>query len=122
MEREAVRGGVNIRTGPHRPEKFGFDPSVCWGVFVGDCVADDPAHTLSEVDGHAHTYPRDQWRGWICIIDPKRVLTRGGRPSLLLRHELAHLLQPGQGHNARWKDQMAELGARAEAKRYERRK
>ncbi len=27
-----------MKCGPHRPEKFGLDPKVCWGVFVGTCV------------------------------------------------------------------------------------
>lgn len=109
-----------MRPGPHRPAKLGLDPHVVWGVFAGDCVADESWHDPKyHVEGHAHTF--GPWRGWICIPDTARILTKAGRPTLLLLHEVAHLMAGNEGHGADWREALISLGGKAEANRYQRR-
>ncbi len=62
-----------MKCGPHRPEKFGLDPKVCWGVFVGTCVEGTRwVIDLPDIDAHSHTEADDLWPGWICVARPKR--------------------------------------------------
>ena len=108
-----------MRAGPHRPDRLGLDPEVVWGVYAGDCIADehwhDPKHVI---EGHAHV--KGPWRGWICIPSPSRVLTRTGRPSQLLLHEVAHLMVGTIDHGVAWRNALRTIGGGAEARRYER--
>lgn len=111
------------RSGPYRPEKFGLDPAVCWGVHLGGCVemGSDEVHRQVELRGHAHTSSQSYWHGWICIINPNDAFTRRGGPTNLVLHEYAHLLCGERvGHGAKWKTTVTALGAGAEAKKYER--
>ncbi len=112
---------MTVRPGPYRPERFGFDPAICWGVHLGGCVEMGPeeVHKQVHLAGHAHTNRGCRWRGWICIIDPAEAFTRLGNPSRLVLHEYAHLIcGDAVGHGATWKRVVAELGAGTEAKRY----
>ena len=112
---------MRLPPGPHHPSRFGpmFD-TYCWGVYVGSCIDGEDAYRLVELDGHAHNDEGDPWYGWICIIHPNMVLTANGDPSHLLLHELAHLMPGGKGHGRRWRDHLVSLGARSEARKYDR--
>jgi hypothetical protein len=78
------------------------------GVSVGQCV--DGSALPPEVYAHAHQYPKDSNRGWICIRSPRYVLRRGSRQlSTTVMHELAHLVAAA-GHDDDWRRTMRELG------------
>lgn len=78
------------------------------GVSVGQCV--DGSHLASDVYAHAHQYPKDANRGWICIRSPRDVMRRGSRElSATVMHEFAHLLAAA-GHDDDWRKTMRELG------------
>ena len=106
-----------MRCGPHRPEKFDLDPSLCWGVMVGTCIEgtrwfiDQP-----DIDAHVHTDDEDPWSGWICVARPKRGDIGSGRFRELVMHEYAHLLAGCGGHGPVWQDRFAELGYGKEAR------
>ena len=104
---------------PYRASDLGLDFDVVWGVYVGGCIegANVSWRLFNEMYGHAHNDSKDEWFGWICILDPKHVLTRTGRPTRTLLHEIAHLLVPNQGHTNKWRKVVTELGAGSEAKR-----
>jgi hypothetical protein len=78
------------------------------GLSVGQCVDGSPL--ARDVYAHAHQYPKDSNRGWICIRSPRDVLKRGSRhlsPTVI--HELAHLVAAA-GHDDDWRRTMRELG------------
>jgi len=105
---------------PYKISDLGIDDEdgLVWGVYVGGCIDDGGAWRLwREQHGHAHNDTTDPWFGWICIIEPKDVLTKTGRPTGILLHEFAHMLCPNQGHNAAWKKAVTALGASREIKR-----
>jgi hypothetical protein len=78
------------------------------GLCVGQCVDGSPL--AADVYAHAHQYPRDSNRGWICIRSPRDVLKRGSRElSTTVMHELAHLVAIA-GHDDDWRKTMRELG------------
>lgn len=113
--------------GPYRPEVFGFDPVVCWGVHVGGCVEmdNDEVYKQLDIEAHAHTRmgPNSRWKGWICVIRPSNVFTKTGRPSRLLLHEYGHLICGNrEGHGPAWRRVVTELGAASEVKKYERKR
>src|SRR5438876_657713 len=61
------------------------------GLSVGQCVDGSPLPT--GVYAHAHQYPKDSNRGWVCIRSPRDILRRGSREiSTTVMHEFAHLL------------------------------
>lgn len=105
---------------PYKAEQLGLpdEENRVWGVFVGGCVEDGSAWRLwREIYGHAHNDTIDPWYGWICILEIRDVLTPSGRPTSILLHELAHLYAPNQGHSAKWKRIVTELGAAKEIER-----
>ncbi len=78
------------------------------GLSVGQCVDGSPLGP--GVYAHAHQYPKDSNRGWICIRSPKDVLGRGSRLlSAPVMHELDHLVAAA-GHDDDWRRTMRELG------------
>jgi hypothetical protein len=78
------------------------------GLCVGQCVDGSPL--APDVYAHAHQYPKDSNRGWICIRSPRDVLRRGSRQlSTTVMHELAHLVAAA-GHDDDWRRTMRELG------------
>lgn len=100
---------------PTPPEPGQFIPPPAWGwppgigVFVGGCVAADRPRTAFTVRGHAHIARSDPRHGWICIRYPRHVFAADGGPSVLMLHELAHVVT-GQSHTAAWRDKLRELG------------
>ena len=100
-------------------ERAGYEDcaDAIWGVYVGGCVGGDSAWRLfHEIHGHAHNDEVDEWFGWVCILEPKHVLTPTQRLTGTLIHEIAHILAPNEGHSRRWKRIVTELGAPQEAK------
>jgi hypothetical protein len=55
--------------------------------------------------------------GWICVRSEKRLYTPDGRPSNLMKHELAHIIT-GLGHNQVWANKLRELGGTIPKGRY----
>lgn len=80
------------------------------GVFLGGCV-ERGGRSSFRAKGHAHN-GEGSHSGWICIRSRKRLMTRTGRPSELMLHELAHLLAPRQWHNSTFKRRLRELKIR----------
>ena len=112
-----------IRPGAHRPTVFGLqDYPVVWGVYLGNaCVSAENPLEWIEVWAHAHNDPEDEWFGWICIRDAKLAFTKRGNPSLVMKHEVAHLLVPKQGHTRKWRETLTSIGGAVEARKYEKR-
>ena len=109
-----------MREGPHRPERLGLDPRIVWGVSAGSCIAGEQWYDKRyHIEGHAHYV--GPWRGWICLPDTDRIVTPPGRPTLLVLHEVAHLMAGNKGHGADWREALIGLGGKAEANRYLRR-
>jgi hypothetical protein len=113
-----------LRPGPHKVTEL-FDVknhtelSHIWGIFVGEgCVSGMDPLEWKRIDAHAHSLENDEWQGWICIADPKAVVTPKGRPSHTLLHELAHLILKNVSHGKKWADTVIRLGAKAEAGKY----
>jgi len=78
------------------------------GLSVGQCVDGSPLPT--GVYAHAHQYPKDSNRGWVCIRSPRDILRRGSREiSTTVMHGFAHLLAAA-GHDDDWRRTMRELG------------
>ena len=78
------------------------------GLSVGQCVDGSPLPP--SVYAHAHQYPKDSNRGWVCIRSPRHVLRPGSQEvSTTVMHELAHLLAAA-GHDDSWRRTMRELG------------
>lgn len=84
------------------------------GLFVGGCVEHGIGSRFRAM-AHAHNTPGGEYQGWICVLSPRRVLTRSGGPSQLMLHELAHLLTPGRGHDDKWRAVARSLGYRLPA-------
>jgi len=111
---------TRIKPGPHRPSVFKLDEwPVVWGVYVGDgCVSAADPLEWANIHAHAHNKTDDPWFGWICIADDRKAFTKLGRPSLLMKHEVAHLLVPNAMHNAKWKKVLTGMGGTSEVKKY----
>jgi hypothetical protein len=78
------------------------------GLSIGQCVDGSPLP--ADVYAHAHQYPKDSNRGWVCIRSPRDVLRRDSRQlSTTVMHEFAHLLAAA-GHDDDWRRTMRELG------------
>lgn len=81
------------------------------GLFVGGCVERGDGSRF-RVRAHAHW--GDDHTGWICVLSPRRLYTESGKPSQVMLHELAHLLEPG-GHHDKWRAAARALGYRLPA-------
>ena len=80
------------------------------GVFVGGCVERGDGSSFRR-QAHAHTSKTDPFQGWVCVRSPKRLRTASGKPSMVMLHELAHILT-GHGHDDTWRRKVRELGGR----------
>ncbi len=105
---------------PYHPHQLGIDDPdhVIWGIFVGSCVDERLSQSIWEnARSHAHNYTKDPWFGWICVVSPKDALTKSGKPTDILIHEIAHLMCPNQFHSPKWKRTVVRMGAGAEIER-----
>jgi len=101
-----------IKGRPYRPAQLGIENDEVWGVFVGGCIDERNAWSIWEgVDAHAHNDTKSAWFGWICVLEPRHVLTPTGRLASTLLHELAHILVPNEYHTEKWKRMVVDLGA-----------
>ena len=88
------------------------------GVYVGGCIHERNSYTIWEGSrSHAHNRRKNEFYGWICVLDPKDVLTPRGKPTAVILHELAHLLAPETLHSRSWKKAVTELGCGSEVAR-----
>jgi len=106
--------------GIYRPEEFGFDRTVCRGVFVGGCIRGSTRTgvTTRGDAAHSHNYRGDRHFGWICVADERDLFTPSRRPTRVMWHEYAHLLVPNANHGARWRAAVTALGWPSEARRF----
>ena len=117
---------VRVKNGPHRP--LALSPALSmypdlWGIYVGDgCVTGETPLLWREIDAHAHNTIEDEWFGWVCVADPYNVITASGQPTVLLKHEIAHILCKNSGHDKKWRLVLTNMGAESEAKKYEKKK
>jgi len=84
------------------------------GVFVGGCIERGEGSSF-RAKAHAHCCPnskgqQDEYFGWICVRSAKRLYRLNGRPSMLMLHELAHILTPFHWHDDAWRKKVRELG------------
>ena len=92
------------------------------GTFVGGCVERGDGSSFRR-RAHAHCFDGDPYKGWICVRSPKRLRMANGKPSMLMLHEMAHILTPNHWHDDVWRDKVRELGGRIsrwETKEYHR--
>lgn len=89
------------------------------GIFVGGCVERGNGSSF-RAKAHAHCLDIDVYYGWICVRSAKRLRMNNGNPSILMLHELAHLLTKELYHNDKWRRKNKELGGWIE-KRYRKR-
>lgn len=59
---------------------------------------------------HAHNDSKYPQFGQICVLSERRLYNPDGSPSNLLKHELAHMLNPNKGHDQRWAAILRALG------------
>jgi hypothetical protein len=79
------------------------------GIFVGGCIERKEGSSFRR-KAHAHCFRKetsiylgDKYFGYICVRSPKRLFMKNGKPSLLLWHELAHIVtQAGHGDKKYW--------------------
>lgn len=79
------------------------------GIFLGGCVDRGDGSSFRR-KAHAHTRTKIN-QGWICVRSRHRLMNDKGKPSLLMWHELAHLISK-QGHTNKWRKTMRELCGR----------
>lgn len=83
------------------------------GVFVGGCVDRGDGSSFRAL---AHTHTQTAPLGWICVRSERRLFTPAGAPSRLLRHEAAHVLEPGAGHGSqRFERALRAVGIRTDS-------
>ena len=86
------------------------DQGILRGVFLAGCVDRGDGSSFRR-KAHAHTGGNN--KGWICVRSRHRLMGTSGKPSLLMWHELAHLISR-QGHTAKWRDTMRQLCGRTD--------
>lgn len=103
------------------------------GVFVGGCVERGEGSSFRR-KAHAHNDKRnnDSYFGWVCFRSWRRVGTYTmnasslfdgeiTKPSMLMKHEAAHILTPNHGHDDVWRKKVREIGGQInwwETKKY----
>ena len=105
---------------PYYSDTLGLDDpdGVLRGVFVGGCVDERTAWGVWEnTRSHAHNSSKGEWFGWICIMKPEDVLTRSGKMTSTLAHEIAHLVHPDALHSRAWKRTVTKMGYGVEIER-----
>ena len=70
------------------------------GTFVGGCVERGDGSSFRR-KAHAHCYDKDPHQGWICVRSPKRLYDSAGNASLLMWHEMAHIITK-DGHGRKF--------------------
>jgi hypothetical protein len=98
---------------PYYSDTLGIDDpdGVIRGIFVGSCIDERNAWSVWEgASGHSHNVSKSDWFGWICILNPKDVLTPSGKITAALAHEICHLLCPDAGHSRAWKVAVTKMG------------
>ena len=83
-------------------KQYGFK-----GVSVGYCISDGRKFRRM---AHAHNRKNDKYFGWICILSSKRLRMNNGKPSMLMLHELAHILTPNHWHDDTWRKSVRAIG------------
>ena len=92
------------------------------GTFVGGCIERGDGSSFRS-RAHAHCFGSDLYKGWICVRSHKRLRMANGKPSMLMLHEMAHILTPNHWHDDCWREKVRELGGRIsrwETKEYHR--
>lgn len=106
-----------------RAVERGYPEPHLEGVSLGGCASAHRTAWLGAMrrSAHAHSDPRDPLVGWLCFkADRVDVIESVTGPTVLARHEYAHLLAPrDHGHGQAWRRAVIALGAPAEATRYE---
>ena len=87
------------------------------GLFVGGCVKRGDGSSFRR---KAHAHFKGDRQGWICVRSAKRLRNPKGEPSLLMWHELTHLVS-AQGHTAKFERVMRELCGRSHIAGYRKR-
>lgn len=75
----------------HFPEFEQFKSQGYKGTFVGGCVERGEGSSFRR-KAHAHCYNKDPHQGWICVRSAKRLYDKQGKASLLMWHEMAHII------------------------------
>jgi len=111
---------ITTRPGANRPSAFGLEAwPVVWGVYVGQgCISGEDPLDWIHILAHAHNRKDEEYFGWICIRDAKMAFTKLGNPSLVMKHEVAHLIANDQGHTKKWREILTQMGGGVEAKKY----
>lgn len=85
------------------------------GLWVKGCVERGEG---SNVRYSAHTHKDGEFNGWICVKGHSRLRRPDGKPTLLIWHELAHILSgSGHWHDKVWQNNMRNLCGRVDRKR-----
>ncbi|MFA6971811.1 MAG: hypothetical protein WC208_10470 [Gallionella sp.] len=109
------------------PEFEKYKPLGYKGTFVGGCIERGDGSSF-RAKAHAHNEPyggikvldeqgnpkRGEHFGWICVRSPKRLRMANGKPSMLMLHEMAHILTPDHWHDDAWRAKVRELGGKIE--------
>lgn len=98
---------------PYYSDTLGIDDpdGVIRGIYVGSCIHERNSLRIWEGSGsHAHNFSKTEFYGWICILDPKDIITPAGKMTSRLAHEVAHLLNPDQHHTRNWKRTITKMG------------
>lgn len=109
---EDALGILTLRSGIDRPIRLSLGGCA-------EAIGTDRSGAMRR-SAHAHVAKADPMRGWACFKSPNiaRAITPTRFPTRLLVHEWAHLAT-WQGHTARWRALMRQLGHPADAKRME---
>lgn len=87
------------------------------GLWVQGCVERGEGSNIRP-SAHTHFQPDDPYKGWICFKGFKRLRQANGKPTLLIWHELAHVLcGPQHWHDRVWQDMMRSLCGRVDQQR-----
>lgn len=82
--------------------------SILKGVFLGGCIERGDG---SSFRARAHAHIVGDRQGWICVRGRKRLMTKTGKPSNTMLHELAHLISL-QGHTDKFREVLRSLGGK----------